>query len=133
MLGARNRIAFALGPYDHSQPLVIDPTLTYSTYLGGSVQDSPFAIAADSSGSAYITGVSYSVDFPVTSGVYQSSCPETGQTTCTPGTAFVTKFSPDGKTLVYSTFLNGHTGADQGTGIAVDSGGSASIVGVEEG
>ena len=133
VLVARNRIAFALSPYDHSKALVIDPTLAYSTYLGGSVQDSPFAIAADSSGSAYITGVSYSVDFPVTSGVYQSSCPETGQTTCTPGTAFVTKFSPDGKTLVYSTFLNGHTGADQGTGIAVDSGGSASIVGVERG
>ena len=109
MLGARNRIAFALGDYDHAQPLVIDPTMAYSTYLGGSVEDFPFAIAADSSGSAYLAGEAFSPDFPVTAGAYQTSCTETGKTTCTPAMAYVTKLSPDGSSLVYSTFINGHT------------------------
>jgi len=133
VLAARNRIAFALGRYDHTQPLVIDPTLDYSTYLGGSEEDSPFAIAADSSGSAYIAGQSFSPDFPVTNGAYQTSCTQTGKTTCTPGTAYVTKLSPDGSSLVYSTFLNGHTGEDAATGIALDSSGNAYIVGYEAG
>ena len=133
VLGAHNRIAFALDPYDRAQPLVIDPTLAYSTYLGGSLEDLPYAIAADSSGSAYIVGQAYSPNFPVTPGAYQTSCTETGKTTCTPGMAYVTKLSPDGSSLVYSTFLNGRTNADEATGIAVDSSGSAYIVGAEAG
>ena len=135
VLIARNRIAFELSPYDHSEPLVIDPTLTYSTYLGGSVEDLPYGIAADSSGSAYVTGVTYSPNFPIVGdpNPYQSSCTQTGKTTCTPGMAFVTKFTPDGTSLVYSTFLNGHTGADVGTGIGVDSSGYAYILGAEQG
>jgi len=133
VLMARNRIAFALSPYDHSQPLVIDPTLAYSTYLGGSLEDLPYGIAADSSGSAYVTGQAFSANFPVTSEAYQTSCTQTGKTTCTPGMAFVTKFALDGTSLVYSTFLNGHTGADRGTGIGVDSSGDAYILGLEQG
>jgi len=132
VLGARNRIAFALGPYDHSQPLVIDPTLAYSTYLGGSQEDIPYAIAADSSGSAYITGGAYSADFPVSTGAYQTSCTTTASATCTSQTAFVTKLSPDGSSLVYSTFLNG-TGGDIGYSIAVDSLGDALVTGLEAG
>ncbi|HTW80790.1 MAG TPA: putative Ig domain-containing protein [Terracidiphilus sp.] len=133
VLGAHDRIAFALDPYDRAQPLVIDPTLAYSSYLGGSLEDLPYAIAADSSGSAYIVGQAYSPNFPVTPGAYQTSCTETGKTTCTPGMAFVTKLSPDGSSLVYSTFLNGRTNADEATGIAVDSSNSAYIVGAEAG
>lgn len=133
VLAARNRIAFALGPYDHTQPLVIDPTLAYATYLGGSSGALPFAIAADSSGSAYITGWTGSSNFPVTSGAYETSCTLTGKTTCPDIVAFVTKLSPDGSSQVYSTFLNGHTGADQGNAIAVDSSGDAYIAGSEQG
>ena len=128
-----NRIGFALGSYDHSQPLVIDPTLAYSTYLGGSVEDFPFAIAADSSGSAYIAGQAFSPNFPVTPGAYQTSCTQTGKTTCTPGTAYISKLTPDGSGLVYSTFLNGHTGEDGAWGIVVDASGAAYVLGNEVG
>ena len=133
ILTASNRIAFALGPYDHAQPLVIDPTITYSTYLGGNVEDFPNAIAADSSGSAYLAGEAFSPNFPVTNGAYQTSCTETGKTTCTSAMAYVAKLSPDGSSLVYATFLNGHSAADSAWGIAVDPSGSAYVIGEEQG
>jgi hypothetical protein len=63
-LDAENRVRFALGPYDRSEPLVIDPVLVYSTYLGGSGHDQGYAIAVDSSGNAYVAGQTSSSDFP---------------------------------------------------------------------
>src|ERR1051326_3149667 len=54
VLRKHNEVGFEVGPYDHSHPLIIDPVLIYSTYLGGSFQDEPLAIAVDSSGSAYV-------------------------------------------------------------------------------
>jgi Beta-propeller repeat len=122
-LEAENRVGFKLGPYDPSQPLVIDPTLAYSTYLGGSGDDEGYGIAIDSSGNAYVTGSTTSTDFPGTSS-------STVQPSYGGGSedAFVTKLSADGSALVYSTYLGG-TGADQGNGIAVDSSGNAYITG----
>jgi hypothetical protein len=133
VLGARDRIAFALGAYDHTQPLVIDPTITYSTYLGGSAEDFLNAISADSSGSAYLAGEAFSPNFPVTDGAYQTSCTETGKATCTSAMAYVAKLSPDGGSLLYATFLNGHSAADSAWGIAVDPSDSAYVLGEEEG
>src|SRR5437879_7891208 len=74
--------------------------LVFSTYLGGAGNDRGFGIALDTSGSIYVTGVSQSTDFPATSGVFQTV--NHGQ-----GDAFVSKLSPNGAALTYSTFLGG--------------------------
>ena len=111
---------FVLGSYDHNYPLTIDPTLTFSTYLGGSGADSGSGIAVDTFGSAYVTGVTNSVDFPLQNPLQPSN--GGGQD------VFVTKFSPTGSTLIYSTYLGG-SGDDFGGGIAVDASGSAYVAG----
>jgi hypothetical protein len=95
-------------------------TLVYSTYLGGSDWDEGIAIAVDSSESAYVTGFTYSPNFP-TQNPFQGAFAGVVD-------AFVTKFSPAGNTLVYSTYLGG-SGDDEGFGIAVDSSGSAYVTG----
>jgi hypothetical protein len=120
-LDGRNRVRFALGPYDHTWPLVIDPVLSYSTYLGGSGGDFGSGIAVDSSGNAYVTGQTSSVDFP-TAGPLQASL--NGFTN-----AFVSKLNPTGSALIYSTYLGGN-GGDSGSGIAVDSAGSVYLAGL---
>ena len=101
--------------------------LVYSTYLGGSGEDSGTGIAVDSAGDAYVNGFTCSTDFPVTPGAFQttynsSSCVNLG------GNAFVTKLNSTGSALVYSTYLGG-SGEDSGTGIAVDSAGDAYVTG----
>ncbi len=93
--------------------------LVYSTYLGGSLYDSGYAIAVDSSGNAYVAGGTNSVNFP-TANPLQANL--TGYQN-----AFVAKLNPAGSALVYSTYLGG--GSDNGTGIAVDSSGSAYVAG----
>jgi uncharacterized protein (TIGR03437 family) len=212
---AGNRVQFALGKYDHSRALVIDPVLTYLTYLGGSRDDvigylqyfggsnssnptqgvavdpsgnvyvtgrtqstdfplqapmqpvntengftgyvaklnpsgsqliystyfgggvlgdttetRPFAIAVDSSGSAYVTGLTSAPQFPVTAGAYQTGCGTiiNNKTNCPNAqVAFLTKFSPSGGSLMYSTYL-GHLN-EAGIAVAVDSKGQAYVAG----
>ncbi len=93
--------------------------LTYSTYLGGGGEEAGRAIAVDTAGSAYVTGYTSSTDFPIQSAF---------QTTFQGGhrDVFITKLTPVGKTLAYSTYLGG-SGMDEGTGIAVDTAGSAYV------
>ncbi len=93
---------------------------TYSTYLGGAGNDFGSGIAVDSSGNAYITGRTFSADFP-TVGAIDSTLGGTED-------AFVSKLNATGSTLTYSTFLGG-TGGELGNGIAVDSSGNAYVVG----
>ncbi len=128
VLDAKNRVSFQLGSYDHSRALVIDPTLGYSTYLGGTGNDYATAVAVDSTGSAYVTGYTASTNFPTVAGAYQTSCG--GGTACsaTHINAFVTKLNSTGTALVYSTYLGG-SAKDYGYGIAVDASGDAFIVG----
>ena len=98
----------------------------YSTYFGGSGSDRPSAIAVDASGSAYITGNTYSPDFPTTSGAFQtkfSNAPET----------FVSKLSPDGSKLNFSTLIGNGSVFNSATSIAVDSLGEAVIAGTTAG
>ena len=131
---AGNRVRFAVGRYDHTHPLVIDPALRYSTYLGGQSRDLAGGIAVDSSGSAYVVGSTVSADFPVTSNAVQvkhGGQPNSGVGFIGAGDVFdvfVSKLSPDGSSLVYSTFLGG-TGNDQGNAIAVDGAGNAVVAG----
>lgn len=112
---------FDIAPYDATIPLVIDPVLVYSTYLGGSSDDVATGIAVDSAGNAYVTGYTFSVDFPTTPGALR--------TTKSVGSivAYVTKLNPSGSP-VYSTFLGGTTNT-QAYAIAVDSAGSAYVTG----
>lgn len=117
------RVRFRLGAYDPMHPLVIDPTLVYSTYLGGSDGD-PWReyvndIAVDKDGNMFVTGFTPATDFPTANPV------QTDQ----PGfDAFVAKISADGQTLLYASYLGG-AGQDEGNGIAVDANGTAYLVG----
>jgi Beta-propeller repeat len=106
----------------------------YSTHIGGNADDEGMAIAVDASGSAYVTGETESVDFPTTPGAYSTKCfsvptPGRMREICAGGDVFVSKLSPDGSKLVYSTYVNG-TGFEAGRGIAVDAAGSAYVVGL---
>ena len=116
-----DRVGFAIGSYNASLPLVIDPVLDYASYLGGNSIDQGYGIAVDGSGNAYVTGNAGSTDFPVTPGAYQTS--RNGLRD-----AFVAKLSADGASLVYSSYLGGN-GADEGRGIAVDAAGNAYVTG----
>jgi len=122
---AKRAVGFRLGNYDRGKPLVIDPVLGYSTYLGGTVDDNGAAIAVDSAGSAYVAGWTSSADFPVTQGTFQTTHPAC--TKC--GAAFITKLSPSGTALVYSNFLGGSAGGTSASGVAVDGAGNAYITG----
>src|SRR5262249_52084821 len=94
-------------------------TIDYSTYLGGNSNDDAFGIAVDGAGSAYVTGRTSSTNFP-TVNPYQTDQGDFD--------VFVTKLSPSGSSLVYSTYLGGG-GIDYGYGIAVDGSGSAYVTG----
>ncbi len=116
-------IGFEVAEYDATLPLVIDPTLSYSTYLGGSDFDVGNGIAVDSSGNAYITGFTFSTNFPTTANAFKTNNGGGGLSD-----AFVTKLAANGQSLVYSTYLGGNR-SDRGFGIAVDSTGSAYVTG----
>jgi hypothetical protein len=121
VLKEKNKVSFKVEGYDPSQPFVIDPQLDYSTYLGGSVYSQGTGIATDSAGNAYVVGITQDINFPTTTGAYQTSLP--GATN-----AFVTKLNSAGTSLIYSTYLGGNNW-DGGRAVAVDSGGDAYITG----
>src|SRR6267143_5429403 len=119
--GAR-RVAFKVAAHDSNRPLIIDPALFYSTYLGGSIRDGGQGIVVDGAGNAYVTGLTNSPNFPTTTGAFRSALAGGFD-------AFVTKINPVGSApLVYSTYLGG-SGDDYGLGIAVDAAGNASLTG----
>jgi hypothetical protein len=120
----RNVLAFHVGAHDATLPLVIDPVLSYSTYLAGSQTDVAQGIALDAAGNAYVTGLTFSTDFP-TLNARQPACDNCDNAP----DVFVTKLNSTGTALVYSTYLGG-SGYDQPFGIAVDGSGHA-IVGGE--
>ncbi len=119
-------VGFTVGSYDHTKELRIDPSITYSTYLGGSADDSPNAIATDAAGNTYIAGSTSSFDFPVTPGALQTIYPGTFETI-----AFVAKLNASGTGLVYTTFLGGSGiyAGDAANAIAVDAAGNVYVGG----
>jgi hypothetical protein len=117
--------AFELTSYDSEYPLIIDPTLVYSTYLGGSNVDRPGDIAIDSLGNVYLTGWVYSPDFPVL-GAIDANWNDGIITNRDDG--FVTKLDPTGSALIYSTYLGGSKD-ERASGIVADSSGNAYITG----
>jgi hypothetical protein len=115
-LEANNSARFQLGSYDHSQPLVIDPVLMYSSFLGGSQKNALNRIAIDATGNAYVAGYTASGDFPAAPTPQMMSF---GGGTSGRG-AFVAKIDPTGSTLLYSTYLSGSGGGEEATGLAID-------------
>jgi uncharacterized protein (TIGR03437 family) len=122
-------------PCSHQYVTKIDSEGTrilYSTFVAGEHSDIPNAIAVDAEGYAYLTGTTSSREYPVTEAAFQT----TNRSRIPPGfrgsvrayNAYVTKVSPDGSSLVYSTYLGG-IGADAGMGIEVDGDGVATVVG----
>jgi len=126
--GDAEEVGFQTGAYDPSRPLVIDPSLTYTTYVGGSGTDIGNSIAVDAGGSTYVTGrtLSSQATFPTGGGFVGT--PGFDQTFNSNYDAFVVKLNPSGTGLVYATYLGGSSGED-GIGIAVDAGGSAYVTG----
>ena len=140
--GNESLIGFRVADYDRSRPLVIDPTFTYASYLGGTGTDTALGLAVDSTGDVYVTGQTTSTNFPLKT-PYQSTLSGSSD-------AFVTKISPDGLSIVYSTYLGGGTpdttstspadavcgiaagvttASTKGAAIAVDSSGAAYVTG----
>ena len=106
VLEGGGRVAFQLGSYDSRRELVIDPILSYSTYLGGSNIDGANAIAVAPDHTAFIAGGTFSTDFP-TAGTHPLQ-PNHGGADDFFKDAFVVKLSADGETVLYATYLEGH-------------------------
>ncbi|MDQ6706675.1 MAG: SBBP repeat-containing protein [Acidobacteriota bacterium] len=117
---ANGDVGFNLGSYDRTLPLVIDPVVTYSTFVGGTGQDSATAIATDLSGNPVIVGFTTSTDLPV----LNAPKPHGGGGV----DAFVAKMSAYGNQVVYCTYLGG-SGDDRAFGVAVDRSGNAYVTG----
>jgi hypothetical protein len=124
LLKGKQEVTFQIAHYDPSQALVIDPVLSYSTYLGGSNIDFANAIAIAPDGTAFIAGGTFSSDFPTAHALQ----PNAGGPADFPQDAFVSKISADGSTLLYSTYLGGKN-QDVANAIAVDSAGEAFVAG----
>ena len=121
-LVAGEQVNFTVGAYDRTLPLVIDPILAYSTFLGGADLDAANSVAVDRSGNLYVAGETLSLNFPVFRPIRANSAGNTD--------VFITKLSPTAG-LVYSTYLGGG-GYDAVRSIAVDRNGSAYIAGDTE-
>jgi hypothetical protein len=136
--GGRAVASFRIGGYDSSRPLVIDPTLSYSSYLNGTSAAIGYAVATDNAGQVYVTGQVFPPGFPVT---FPGQC--TGSN-CPLREAFVIKINPSlsgDPSVVYATYLGGTTYGGpgftsfyggSGAGIAADSSGDAYVTGFTE-
>jgi len=117
-----DRVGFDVGSYDRNLPLIIDPVLTYSTYLGGSREERAGGIAFDAEGNIYVTGTTGAANFPVTGPPAISHGSEAWD-------AFVVKLNPTGDQFLYATYLGG-SDYEQPAGVAVDGEGNAYVAGV---
>ena len=113
-------VGFEIDAYDRSLPLIIDPVLTYATYLGGSGMGAITGIAVDSSGDLYATGWTESLNYQIAAPIQASNAGGVD--------AVVLKLDPAGNALLYATYIGGSSD-DRGAAIAVDSSGEAYVTG----
>lgn len=106
-------VSFEIGKYNKKLPLVIDPTLIFASYTGSTADNFGMTATYDNQGHFYTGGMAYSIGYPTTLGAYQTTTTVNGSTYGITD-AVITKFSPDGSSLVYSTYLGGGT-ATSGT------------------
>lgn len=126
ILLGRNEVGFKIGEYDSTMPLIIDPVLLYSTYLGGTDVDEAFSVTANSS-SLFISGSTASmVAFPATTGAYQTSLAGSSG-----NDAFVARLNHTSEAVPFFTYITylGGTGSEHGFGIAADEENNAYVVG----
>lgn len=127
VLRGANRAGFAVGSYDHSRQLIIDPILTFSTYFGGSGDERATSVAVDGSFNIYIAGSTMSPNLPTTAGIFQPAL-ATGATQ----NVYIAKITPPLGSIVaaldYVTYLGG-SGSDYPVGIKVNGGGEAYVAG----
>jgi hypothetical protein len=124
VVSSDRRVRFSVGNYDRTEPLVIDPILNYSIFLGGSADDIGFGIAIDGKGNAYVTGETFSTNFPTTANAFS----KTNGTGIANGAVFVTQLNPTGTAELYSTYLSG-SGGESGFAIALDSSNNIYVTG----
>lgn len=118
----KTHIGFQLGGYDPSKPLVVDPVLVYSTYMGGAGYTQPNGIVVDSSGCVYVVGYTDSVDFPLTT--FGSLAPNADH-------VFVAKLDASGSSLIYADYIGGNS-QDYGMALALDSANEVYLTGFTE-
>jgi hypothetical protein len=109
---ADGTVGFDVGPRDRALALVVDPEVTYSTYLGGTGTDTSQDVVLDGTGKVIVTGYTASTDFP-------TQTPKQGANAGGTNDVYLVKYAADGKSLVFSTYLGG-TGFDEVEGVAVD-------------
>ncbi len=126
---ARGEIGLRLGAYDRALPLVIDPVLSYASYIGGNVNDAVTSLKVDAAGNIYMTGFTSSANFP-TKGAAQTNYGGTNSPLLQAqfGDAFVAKLNPAGTSLIYATYVGG-SGDDFASSIAIDAAGNAYVAG----
>lgn len=122
------QVGFHLGTYDASRPVVIDPELIYSTFLGGMLDSRALAITVDNSNNTYLTGFTNSMDFPLMEGAPQTVLNGNSD-------AYVAKLNGEGSALIFATYLGGgleENVDDSDGGIAVDMDGNVYVAGRTE-
>ena len=130
------RVSFSVPSYDRSEPLILDPVLNYSTYLGGSSDEGgggsqSFGIAVDANGNVFVAGTTFSTDFPTTAANAYNAGPLASNPS---GEVFVTEMNPTGTAELYSTYLAGAnltgTGGEFGVALALDPAGKIYVTGL---
>jgi hypothetical protein len=125
-IAANGEVSFQVGSYDHSRELVIDPVISYGSYFGGTVQDQIIGSALNAANQLYAVGQTLSPALPSGTGEFQPA--RSGNKNSNYHDGFVTKFSADGSTVLWTTYLSGSQD-DFATGVAVNASDQAYVVG----